>query len=263
MPYRPKYKNSNGTLVDLPLEAETAVKLKTARTIGLSGVTATAKSFNGTGNITIPITSIPGSLVTGTVSTDTTGNAATATKLKTARTIGLSGVTATPQSFNGTANINIPITAVPTSLLNGSIDASKIAITQNAALGNATNLQDALDYIAQVFTGDKKIAKLSTVLLNLVDSASAAPSNPVIFRLEPRCIDDESLVTCSPSVLEFTAVGQSKTFTATPASGYIIDDWMYVAPITVSKSGNTFTVTLTNDYDGYDYCYLNLYLYEA
>ncbi|MBR0189456.1 MAG: hypothetical protein IJQ23_03615 [Clostridia bacterium] len=263
MPYRPNYRDSNGNLVDLPIEAETAVKLKTARTIGLSGVTATAKSFNGTGNITIPITSIPGSLLTGTVSTDTTGNAATATKLKTARKIGLSGVTATPQNFDGSSNITIPVSAVPSNLINGSIDASKIALTPNAALGNATNLQDALTYIAGVFTGDNKLAKLSTVLLNLVDSASPTPSNPVIFRLEPRCTDDESLVTCSPSVLEFTAVGQSKTFTATPKSGYQIDDWMYVAPITVSRSGNTFTVTLTNDYDGYDYCYLNFIMYEV
>ena len=261
MPYRPKYKDSNGNLVDLPIEAETAVKLKTSRTIGLSGVTATAKSFNGTGNITIPITSIPASLISGTVTLDTTGNAATATKLKTARKIGLSGVTATAQSFNGTANITIPITAIPSSLINGSIDASRIAATPNAALGNATNLQDVLTYIAQVFTGDKKIAKLSTVLLNLVDSASPTPSSPVIFRLEPRCGDDESLLTCSPSVLEFTSVGQSKTFTATPASGYSIDDWLYDAPITVSRSGNTFTVTLTNDYDGYSYCYLNFSLY--
>ncbi|MBP5466607.1 MAG: hypothetical protein J6Y43_03490 [Clostridia bacterium] len=170
MPYRPNYRDSNGNLVDLPIEAETAVKLKTARTIGLSGVTATAKSFNGTGNITIPITSIPGSLVTGTVSTDTTGNAATATKLKTARTIGLSGVTATAQNFDGSGNITIPISSVPSSLISGTIAASQIAVTPNAALGNATTLQEVLNYIAGVFTGSNKIAKLSTVLLNLVDS---------------------------------------------------------------------------------------------
>lgn len=65
MPYRPKIKNTNGTLTDLPIEAETAVKLKNARTIGLSGVTATAKSFDGSGNITIPITGVPASLITG------------------------------------------------------------------------------------------------------------------------------------------------------------------------------------------------------
>lgn len=71
MPYRPKIKNSDGSLTDLPLEAETAVKLKTARTIGLSGVTATAQSFNGTGNITIPVTAVPASLITGTIAAGT------------------------------------------------------------------------------------------------------------------------------------------------------------------------------------------------
>lgn len=56
------------------------------------------------------------------------GNATTATTLQTARTIGLSGVTATAQSFNGSANITIPITAVPASLLTGksAIKASEI-----------------------------------------------------------------------------------------------------------------------------------------
>ena len=80
MAYRPNIKNADGSITDLPLEAEQAVKLKTSRTIGLSGVTATAKSFNGTNSITIPITAVPASLLTGTASISTTGNAATATK---------------------------------------------------------------------------------------------------------------------------------------------------------------------------------------
>ncbi|EOT7374090.1 gp53-like domain-containing protein [Escherichia coli] len=67
--------------------AATATKLQTARTIG--GV-----SFDGSANI-----DLPGVNKTGNQST--TGNAATATKLQTARTIG--GV-----SFDGTANINLP-----------------------------------------------------------------------------------------------------------------------------------------------------------
>ncbi|EHT0146219.1 tail fiber protein, partial [Salmonella enterica] len=67
--------------------ADTATKLKTARTIG--GV-----AFDGSANI-----NLPGVNTTG--NQNTTGNAATATKLATARTIG--GV-----SFDGTANINLP-----------------------------------------------------------------------------------------------------------------------------------------------------------
>lgn len=78
MPYRPKIKNEDGTLTDLPIEAETAVKLKTSRSIGLSGVTATSQSFNGTKAITIPITAVPATLLTGTASINTTGEAGSA-----------------------------------------------------------------------------------------------------------------------------------------------------------------------------------------
>ena len=72
-----------------------ATKLQTARTIGVSGVTGTAQSFDGSKNIVIPITAVPASLITGTVA-----SATKAKQLTTARTI--NGV-----SFNGTANISI------------------------------------------------------------------------------------------------------------------------------------------------------------
>ena len=133
MPYRPKYKDSSGNLVDLPIEAETAVKLKTSRTIGLSGVTATAKSFNGSASITIPITSVPASLISGTLANNTTGNAATATALQGQRTINLSGVTASARIFDGTENITIPVTEVPASLLTGDVHAKT---AENAVLEN-------------------------------------------------------------------------------------------------------------------------------
>lgn len=78
MAYRPKLKNANGTLTDLPIEAETAVKLKTARSIGLTGVQATPQSFDGTAPVNIPVTGVPATLLTGTASVDTTGEAGSA-----------------------------------------------------------------------------------------------------------------------------------------------------------------------------------------
>ena len=65
---------------------------------------------------------------TATVTSTDGGTVLSATKLATARTIGVSGVTGTAQSFNGTKNIVIPITAVPASLLTGksSIKGSEI-----------------------------------------------------------------------------------------------------------------------------------------
>ncbi|EPC7384202.1 gp53-like domain-containing protein [Escherichia coli] len=78
---------SGGITGNLTGNADTATKLKTARTIG--GV-----AFDGTANINLPGVNIAGNQ-------NTTGNAATATKLQTARTI--NGV-----NFDGSANISIP-----------------------------------------------------------------------------------------------------------------------------------------------------------
>lgn len=67
--------------------------------------------------------------VTGTITASAlSGNASTATKLQTARTIGFSGITATAQSFDGSKNITIPITAIPATLLTNksAIKASEI-----------------------------------------------------------------------------------------------------------------------------------------
>ena len=135
--------------------ATTATTLATARTIGLSGVTAAAQSFNGSANIVIPISAIPATLLTGTIAAarlpqateaviggariattaeanagtiadaavtpaglkafsdghqNITGNAATASKLQTARTITLSGNDASGSvSFDGSANVQLPV----------------------------------------------------------------------------------------------------------------------------------------------------------
>ena len=78
---------SGGITGNLTGNADTATKLKMARTIG--GV-----AFDGTANIDLPGVNIAGNQ-------NTTGNAATATKLQTARTI--NGV-----KFDGSANISIP-----------------------------------------------------------------------------------------------------------------------------------------------------------
>lgn len=117
--------------------AATATTLQTARTIGMSGdATGTATSFNGSTNITIPVTLATSGVTAGTyssvtvdakgrvvggsnpntISANTTGNAATATSASTANACAGNAVTATklqtPRTingvvFDGTANINI------------------------------------------------------------------------------------------------------------------------------------------------------------
>lgn len=180
--------------IDSSGNSDTATKLKTARDISLSGVTATAVSFDGSSDVSIVISGIPAGLLTGTATISTTGNATTATKLATARNIGLSGVTATAQSFNGTAAITIPITAVPAALLTGTVSTdrlptatastlgvvkgggnvtvnsdgsmtvsstgSSVTVTARSGLGNYTNLDDVLNYISQVFLGTQTVTKI-------------------------------------------------------------------------------------------------------
>lgn len=106
--------------------SDKASQLSNSRSIGLSGLSATPQEFNGTANVSIPVTAIPGTLLTGSTAINTSGNAGSATKLQNARTIGVSGATGAAQSFNGTANITIPISAVPTAIITGNLDSTRI-----------------------------------------------------------------------------------------------------------------------------------------
>jgi hypothetical protein len=161
-----------------------AATLTTGRTIGMTGdVTWTSASFNGSANVTGTATlantgvtaatyggnnSIPsltvdakgrvtaastvvpsgtwGISVTGSAGS-TTGNAATATTLQTARTIALSGAaTGTATSFNGSANISIPVTGLNASNLDaGTVPDARIT-------GTYTNFTHRLDGSNTVFT---------------------------------------------------------------------------------------------------------------
>lgn len=101
----------------------TVTSVSVVTSAGVSGSVATATT---TPAITFTLGAITPTSVaaTGTVSGtnittggNVTGNAATATTLATARTIGISGaVTGTATSFNGGANITIPVTALNMSL---------------------------------------------------------------------------------------------------------------------------------------------------
>lgn len=133
--------------------ADAATKLASARTIGITGDATWSVSFNGSNDVTAAITLAPsgasagaygpaetatltygGSFNVPCVTVDTkgrvtkaeqivltmpaaptsvSGNSGTATKLQTARTIGISGaVTGTATSFDGSKNITIASTAV-------------------------------------------------------------------------------------------------------------------------------------------------------
>ena len=97
----------------------TATKWLTARQITLSGVTATSQIIDGTGNITIPITAVPASLLTGTASINTTGSAG---QLATARTIAITGDGTWSITFDGSANASGVLTLANTGVVPGTYD---------------------------------------------------------------------------------------------------------------------------------------------
>ena len=134
--------------------AATATVLQTARTI--NGV-----SFNGSANITVAdATKLPlaGGIMSGaitfaagqtwpTFNQSTTGNASTATTLQNARTIAINGAaTGTATSFNGSANISIPITALDASSLStGTVPDARIT-------GTYSNFTHKMDGANTTFT---------------------------------------------------------------------------------------------------------------
>ena len=145
------------TVTNIVGNAATATKLQTPRSIAISGaVTGTATSFDGSANIVIATTAIDGSKIsTGTIPAariptldqSTTGNAGSATKLATGRTI--NGV-----AFDGTANIIIPFeTPTATETTAGK---AKIATTAIAQAGvNDTDIMTPKKVKDQVSMGGR------------------------------------------------------------------------------------------------------------
>lgn len=139
--------------------AATATKLKTARTLRVQDASGsnsgTAKSFDGSGNVLLPLPSkikanIEGDVsgnVTGNVtgsSGSCTGNAATATKLQTARTITVQDADGsnkgTAKSFNGTGNVALPLPAtIKAEIAGNAATATKLKTARTLTIKDSTN----------------------------------------------------------------------------------------------------------------------------
>jgi|GEM_PF-6972054 len=128
--------------ISVSQNAGTATKLQTARTIALSGDASGSASFDGTGNVTIPvvvaddshshtIANVDGLQAALDAKLPTTGTAPAATKLATARTIALTGDATGSASFDGTANATITVVVADDS--------------HNHTVANVDGLQTALD----------------------------------------------------------------------------------------------------------------------
>ncbi len=128
--------------------AATATKLQTARTIRTNLASTSTASFDGTANVTPGVTgTLP---ITNGGTGNTTGNAATATKLQTARTIKTNLASTSTASFDGTANITPGVTGT-LPITNGGTGNT----TGNAA--TATKLQTARTIDGMPFDGSTNI----------------------------------------------------------------------------------------------------------
>jgi len=110
--------NVDGTLKgDVVASNGTSVVLSN----GTNGSNATFKGdiLNASGTVIVDVSA-------ASFAGDITGNANTANTLANGRLIDITGVTATAQSFNGGSNISIPITAVPATLLTGTVAEERI-----------------------------------------------------------------------------------------------------------------------------------------
>lgn len=113
--------------------ATSAAILTTARTIALSGkVTGTATPFDGSANISIPVTAV--------TADSCTGNSATATKLATARSISLTGDVTGSGNFDGSGNVSITTTASSSSPFTKEFISSEQTITSGGSLTIAHSL---------------------------------------------------------------------------------------------------------------------------
>lgn len=160
-----------------------ATKWTTARTITLSGVTATAQSIDGSGNVTVPITAVPATLLTGTASINTTGSAA---KLTTPRTISASGDGTWSVSFDGSANVTSALTLASTGVTAGTY--SRVTV-------NAKGLVTAGSNVSKTYSTN--ITGTSTLTHNLntlnveITMRDTVTSYKVYGRIKP--IDDTSV----------------------------------------------------------------------
>ena len=155
-----------------------------------TGITATYQDDDGTID-----------LVVGTLNQDTTGNAATATTLQTARTI--AGV-----SFNGSGNINIPLTGLsdtPSSLGSCWTD------TKSKCSGHALEFSDA-DSVT-------------------VNNSTTDTDFPVVFHNNSNGLLDNSKLKYNPSTGDLTKDG----------GNLVINDGQGFLSLTITEFGNILT----------------------
>lgn len=178
--------NNNGAV-------DKADKLATARTISLSTDVSGSASFDGNANITIPVTvtdnshnhisanisdatnantanmivkrDASGNFSAGTITSSLSGNASTASKLQTARSIGLTGDVSGSGNFDGTSNLSITANLSNTGITAGTYKSVTVDAKGRITSGSNPNTRDGFG-LTDIYTKTEVDNKTS---LNRVD----------------------------------------------------------------------------------------------
>lgn len=149
-----------------------ATKWTTVRTIAISGITSTAQNIDGSGNVTIPVTAVPATLLTGTAAINTTGSSA---KLTTPRTISTTGDAAWNVSFDGSANVTSALTLAATGVTAGTYDEVTVDSKGRVIAGNSTvksyttSISGTASVIHNLGTRNVDVAMYDTVTFYKID----------------------------------------------------------------------------------------------
>lgn len=139
----------------LPIDgtAVAATKLATARTFSITGgVTASGISFDGTGNVSLNVTAIP-------------GNAATSSKWASAITLTLSGIATGSASIDGSGGVTLS-----TSIADGALSIAKTSGLQTALDAKVAKSGDTM-------TGPLKVFNTGQTAYILVSADSSTGAN--------------------------------------------------------------------------------------
>lgn len=289
---------NTGDQTNISGNAATATALQTARTIAISGgATGTATAFDGTGNISIPVTALnmdnanAGTLAvarggtgvateTGTGSNvlsaspaltgtptaptaasganttqiattafvknqnyaKTSDNVASATKLQTARTIAISGtiITGTATSFNGTANISIPVTTLNVG---------------NATAGTLAVARGGTGVTSSTGTGNNVLSASPTFTGTLSAATITASGNVTAYSDERLKTGVFTIADGLDSVKAMRGVSFRRKADGSRSSGVIAQELEAIAPelVTIDKDG----------YMAVNYLGLSAYFIEA
>lgn len=149
-----------------------ATKWTTVRTIAISGITSTAQNIDGSGNVTIPVTAVPATLLTGTAAINTTGSSA---KLTTPRTISTTGDAAWNVSFDGSANVTSALTLAATGVTAGTYDEvtvdskGRVIAGNNSVKSYSTSISGTASVIHNLGTRNVDVAMYDTVTFYKID----------------------------------------------------------------------------------------------